>query len=304
AVGRSDLLGADHTEALLAHQYASAHRIVDTLPDPSIVAPTHGSGSFCSASDVAESTSTVAREKKQNPALLAPSAEAFGMSQVLGYKQYPIYYKHMAPSNLAPLGAPPEGDLPLLTRLDDVNDATIVDVRPFPEYADGHLPGSLSIPVSTDDAVYMGWTLEWDSPLVLVGTEAQVAEVQLHLHRIGWDTIIGRIEPDSLDIMVDGPLATTGSVTFDEFNGDPADVLDVRDPVEHLAGVLPGATLAHLADVAKDPARYARDEVVIHCQGGYRAAVVAGFLEAEGSKVTVIYDSLTNYKGPLTAPAA
>ncbi len=59
AVGRSDLLGPDHTEELLALQYGSAHRIADELPDPSVVAPTHGSGSFCSASAVSESTSTI-----------------------------------------------------------------------------------------------------------------------------------------------------------------------------------------------------------------------------------------------------
>ncbi len=34
AVGRSDLLGPDHTEVLLKSQYDSAHRIADMLPDP------------------------------------------------------------------------------------------------------------------------------------------------------------------------------------------------------------------------------------------------------------------------------
>jgi hydroxyacylglutathione hydrolase len=304
AVGRSDLLGPDHTQQLLADQYASAHRIADTLPDPSIVAPTHGAGSFCSASAVADTTSTVGREKMQNPALLATSVENFSTSQLLGYKQYPVYYKHMAPSNLLPLGAPPEDDLPVITNLGDVAGTSVVDVRPFLEYAAGHIPGSISIPRSTDDAVYMGWTLDWNSPLVIVGAQSDVAEVRVHLARIGWDEISGRIEPDTLEQLVDGPLATTPYVSFADLNGTDANILDVRDPVEHLAGVIPGADLIHLADMARNPAPYAKDEVMVHCQGGYRAGIAVGFLEAQGSNVTVIYDSFNNYAGPLTAPTA
>ena len=117
--------------------------------------------SFCSASEVADTTSTVGAEKRQNPALVAPSLEAFGATQVLGYKQFPRYYRHMAPSNLEPMGAPPEAPLPTVSSPDDVVGATIIDVRPFPEFAAGHIPGSLSFEMSNDDAVYMGWTLEW-----------------------------------------------------------------------------------------------------------------------------------------------
>ncbi len=302
AVGRSDLLGPDHTDVLLKSQYESAHRIADTLPDPSIVAPTHGSGSFCSASDVADTTSTVALEKLRNPALLAPSLEAFAMGQVMGYKQYPVYYKHMAPSNLLPLGQPPAEELPLITSLDKVGDASIIDIRPFLEYAAGHLAGSLSFPVSTDDAVYMGWTLPWDSPVVLVGTKPDVAEIRTHLLRIGWDTIVGRIEPETLDVMTDGDLLTMDVITFADLSGKTGTVVDVRDPVEHRAGVIEGAKLGHLVDIATDPEAYSADEVLVHCQGGYRAGIAAGFLEATGAKVTVVYDSLLNYRGPLVSP--
>jgi len=302
AVGRSDLLGPDHTETLLKGQYESAHRIAEMLPDPSIVAPTHGSGSFCSASDVADTTSTVALEKLRNPALIAPSLEAFAMSQVMGYKQYPTYYQHMAPSNLLPLGEPPAGELDIVTSLDAIGDAAIVDVRPFDEYAAGHLPVSLSFSVSTDDAVFMGWTLPWDSPVVLVGTRPQVDEVRTHMLRIGWDSIVGRIEPETLDVITDGELLTMSIITFAEFPEDVDHLVDVRDPVEHMAGVIPGAKLGHLADIAADPEAFSADEVYIHCQSGYRAGVVSGFLEATGANVTVVYDDLANYTGQLTGP--
>jgi len=304
-VGRSDLLGPDHTRTLLEGQYNSMLRIADELPDPSVVAPTHGSGSFCSASEVSDSTSTVGAEKRQNPALVAPSLDAFSASQVLGYKQFPRYYRHMAPANLEPKGAPSEGPLTVIASSEEITGMPIVDVRPFPEFAEGHIPGSLSFEMSNDDAVYMGWTMHWSSPIVLVGSAGDAEEVRLHLLRIGWDDIVGRIDPAELiEFARDGVLSTTEFVTFADL-GDAASgpFLDVRDPVEQLDGVIPGADLAHLAEVASDPEKYAcTDDLVIYCAGGYRSGVAASFIEAAGGTTLVVRDDLKNYRGPLVAP--
>jgi hydroxyacylglutathione hydrolase len=46
ATGRPDLLGPDHTDALVRHQHASAHKLAETLADETVVYPTHGFGSF------------------------------------------------------------------------------------------------------------------------------------------------------------------------------------------------------------------------------------------------------------------
>ncbi len=304
AVGRSDLLGPDQTEILLRGQYASMHRIADELPDPSVVAPTHGSGSFCSASDVADTTSTVGREKLQNPALIAPSAQAFGMGQVMGYKRFPAYYRHMGPSNLESMGAPPIEDLPIIDGPEGISGLPIVDVRPFAQYAAGHLPGSLSFEVSNDDAVYMGWTMEWGSPVVLVGSIEDAGTVRTHLQRIGWDDVVGRIDPADLSDFTDEDLATTKVVTFKQLGRDiPYAVLDVRDPVEQRSGVIPGADLAHLADVASDAGRFVDGgSVVVYCVSGYRSGVAAGFIEAAGGEVIVVKDDLSNYEGTLAVP--
>ncbi|MFV1970079.1 MAG: rhodanese-like domain-containing protein [Acidimicrobiia bacterium] len=305
AVGRSDLLGPDHTEQLLNDQFDSMHRIADELPDPSLVAPTHGTGSFCAAGDVSASTSTVGQEKLQNPALIAPSAEAFAMSQVMGYKQFPVYYRHMAPSNLEPMGAPPVEPLRVITSADEVSDVSLIDVRPFPEFAAGHVPGSLSFQMSNDDAVYMGWTMEWGSPVALIGSVEDTQEVRVHLQRIGWDDVVGRIDPSSLNEIAGDGLATTEIATFSEL-GEPLSgaILDVRDPVEQLAGVIPGADLAHLADVAADPDRFTNGgSVTIYCASGYRSGIAASFIEAAGGTAVVVRDRLPNYNGLLVAPA-
>jgi len=306
AVGRSDLLGPDHTEALLAGQYASMHRIAAELDDPSVVAPTHGSGSFCSASDVADSTSTIEQEKLRNPALTASSLESFGISQQAGYKQFPLYYQYMAPSNLESMDAPPSAPLTAVASIGDIAGATLVDVRPFAEYAAGHMPGSLSFEMSDDDAVYMGWTMDWGTPVVLIGSVEDAQEVRVHLQRIGWDDVVGRIDPSVLSELTDGPLATTEIVTFGELEVPIVDsLLDVRDPIEHSDGVIPGAILAHLADIGAAPERFVDGEtVVVYCASGNRAGIAAGLLEAAGGSAVVVKDDLSNYKGRLVTPAS
>ena len=49
ATGRPDLLGEEHTDALVLHQHASAYKLADLLADQGEVFPTHGFGSFCAA---------------------------------------------------------------------------------------------------------------------------------------------------------------------------------------------------------------------------------------------------------------
>lgn len=302
AVGRSDLLGPDHTDDLLDHQYASAHRIADEVPDPALVAPTHGSGSFCSASAVSDSTSTVGLERLRNPALLSPDAATFGAAQKAGYVEYPTYYAHMAPANLQPLGAPPANELPSVSDLSSTNEATLVDVRPFEEYADGHLPDSLSFPASRDAAVYLGWVLDWNSPVVLIGDEAAVALVRRDLGRIGWDNITGRIAPTELDQLADGPLSTTAWMNWEGYEPGPAGIVDVRDRVEQESGVISGAATVHLSEFTKNTASYVDGDCVIHCQSGYRAAIAAGFAEAAGAHVTVVRDDMSRVSVDLVSP--
>ena len=84
-----------------------------------------------------------------------------------------------------------------------------------------------------------------------------------------------------------GELAKTDIARFSDLAGDLTNVVDVRDPIEQRAGVIPSAKLGHIVDIARDPDAYAMDDVLIHCQSGYRAGIAAGFLEAAGADVTV-----------------
>ena len=65
--GRTDLIGAEHTEALTHAQYHSVRRLADELPADTRVFPTHGFGSFCSATPASGDDSTIADERCHQP---------------------------------------------------------------------------------------------------------------------------------------------------------------------------------------------------------------------------------------------
>jgi glyoxylase-like metal-dependent hydrolase (beta-lactamase superfamily II) len=64
STGRPDLLGAAYTAALARAQYASAHRLAEELPESTEVYPTHGFGSFCSATQFEGDASTIGQERR------------------------------------------------------------------------------------------------------------------------------------------------------------------------------------------------------------------------------------------------
>ena len=70
STGRPDLLGRAHADELARAQFASAHRLAtELLPEDADVYPTHGFGSFCSATQSAGTSSSIGRERQANPVL-------------------------------------------------------------------------------------------------------------------------------------------------------------------------------------------------------------------------------------------
>ena len=106
ATGRPDLLGEAHTHDLVHHQFASAHRLADELPEDTRVLPTHGFGSFWSAGGAGEAnSSTSGQERRSNPALTVDE-ERWVADTLAGLDAYPAYYAHMATANSAGPDAP------------------------------------------------------------------------------------------------------------------------------------------------------------------------------------------------------
>ena len=96
--GRTDLLGDEHTDELTHAQFHSVRRLADELPDDAEVYPTHGFGSFCSATPASGDSSTIAEQRRDNPAL-TQDEQTYVDELLAGLSAYPAYYAHMGVIN-------------------------------------------------------------------------------------------------------------------------------------------------------------------------------------------------------------
>ncbi|MEV0410612.1 rhodanese-like domain-containing protein [Streptomyces sp. NPDC050448] len=159
SAARTDLLGAHRTEALARAQYRSLRSLAE-LPDHTALWPTHGAGSFCSAVQGDERTSTIGAQKQSNPLLAAPDEDTFVRQLVAGLGAYPGYFDRLAEANRR--GSAVLTSAPLLPALDagqvkalPASGGQVVDVRTAADYAAGHIPGALIASVS--DHAHPAW---------------------------------------------------------------------------------------------------------------------------------------------------
>ena len=302
ATGRPDLLGPDHTDELVRLQYRSAHRLADTLPDATDVFPTHGFGSFCSATQSESSESTIGQERRANPAL-TDSEEAYVRALVDGLGAYPAYYVHMAPANSAGPDAPdltlPElADAAELRRRIEAGE-WVVDLRTRTAFAAGYAPGTLNFGLDGQFSTYLGWLVEWGTPITLLGTTAdEVATAQRELVRIGIDRPAAAAtgEPRQWS---DRPLESFPVATFAELaqvrHHRPVVVLDVRRAEEWDEARIDGAVNIPIHELPRRLAEVPDGEVWVHCAAGYRASVAASFLAAAGRTLVSVDDSFDEY---------
>ncbi len=302
STGRPDLLGPDHTDALVHAQWHSAQRLAQELPDEAAVYPTHGFGSFCSATQSEASQSTIGQEKASNPAL-TKDEQAYVEELLAGLDDYPAYYAHMGPANSegpgAPdLSAPEQADPAELRRRIEAGE-WVVDLRTRSAFAAGHLQGSVNFGTDGQFITYLGWILPYDASVTLLGeTPEQVAEAQRDMVRIGMDPAAAATgKPE--DWAAGAPLGSYPVSDFaglaEELRENPRSedrvVLDVRRGSEyderHIEGAVNvpiHAVLAHLESIP-------HKRLWIHCAGGYRASVVASILASRGHDVVAVDDS-------------
>ena len=199
AVGRTDLCGPDLAEPL-AHEMFHSLRRFDGLPDELPVYPTHGAGSFCSAPGGADRTTTLGRERATNALFRIDDEDAFVEQLLAGFGSFPTYFARLPELNRR--GPRHYPALPRLDRLDvDTVDrhvaagALIVDARPIAEFADGHIPGSISNALRPVFASWLGWITDLERPIVVVaGAEQDRDEIVRQSLDIGHETMVGELD--------------------------------------------------------------------------------------------------------------
>jgi rhodanese-related sulfurtransferase len=154
-----------------------------------------------------------------------------------------------------------------------------VDVRPVVDYAAGHIPAAVSIPLRAQFATWLGWLLDPDIPIVIVRNPDQdPADILWPALAVGYPRIAGEL--------AGGMPAWTGQVRTTRLlppaTPDPGAVVDVRQASEHATGHLPGAALVELGRLPDAGAPVPAGPVTVMCRHGERAATAASLLERAG----------------------
>lgn len=306
-VGRPDLLASiGFTRDELADMlYDSLHDKLMTLPDATRVYPAHGAGSACGKNLSTELWSTIGDQKQDNYALRAPDKATFVALVTEGQPPAPGYFVYDAILNRKERGLLDETQMPAAMSYGQVQKAlqtgaVLVDGRAPEEFALGHFREAVNIGLAGRYAEFAGSVVTPDTDIVLMTEPGHELEGKNRLARIGFDRVIGYLA-DPEQAMLDHPeqvqIASRLSATaFGERAAAVAglQVVDVRNPGEAAAGMIPGAVNIPVGQLPGrvgelDPAA----PTVVYCAGGYRSSVAASVLRRNG--FTDVSDILGGY---------
>ena len=288
---RTDLIAPDQTEALTRAQYTTITRAFSTLPDETVLLPTHGGGSFCSTGVGGERTSTLGRERATNPLLLLPNEDAFVNWFPGTFPAVPAYFYRMRAINRA--GPRLKRDIPRPRPLaPDAFDAArrtalVIDVRAKEAYHAAHIPGAVSNAFRSVYGTWLGWVIPEGTPLLFVTDgnlpEAIIDETLL----VGYERLAGWLAGGMSAWESGGlPVRTSPLVGAEAARAvllGRATALDVREVGEYTNGHLPDALHVPLGTLAEQLDMLPRDRpIVAYCGHGERSATAVSLLERAG----------------------
>jgi hydroxyacylglutathione hydrolase len=259
--------------------FGSLERLA-ALGDDVAVYPGHVAGSLCGGNMSSERSSTIGHERETNDALSYREVQEFVLVSASVSTPRPPTTERVVTLNRGPwLALPPEPD-----ELTEVGDGTVLDVRPFSDYAAGHVPGAISVPISGESfSTKAGFVVEPGERLVVhARTKDEALAATRSLWKVGLLELGGYVlEPSAAET-----LATVDVVELKQLLDAAADVqvVDVRESFERDAGYIPGSRnipyrlLRKLGCGALDRSK----PVVTVCESGPRAAIAASLLARDG----------------------
>jgi hydroxyacylglutathione hydrolase len=304
-VGRPDLLEraagvAGTMEDGARHLFRSLQSFRE-LPDRLLLWPGHGAGSACGKKLGGMPVSSLGYEKLANWAFHVETESEFVAKVLEDQPEPPRYFAAM--KRLNKLGAEATHPAPMhldpakLAAIIGERQAQVVDLRPTADFAEGFVPGSISIPEGKSFLNWAGTLLDSRQDIFLIGEEAHVREAANALALIGLERVKGWFAPPALDYWrgQHGGLAKIEQVDSDQLlhrQQRGQTVVDVRSGAEFRAGHIPGALHVPLGRIPEAADALSRDTVlVVHCQGGNRSPVALSMLRRMG------FHQLANFAG-------
>ena len=298
-VGRPDLSSGNmSSEELAAIMYDTIQHKILTLPDDVLVYPAHGAGSSCGKNLGPQTFSTIGEQKKTNYALQPQTKEAFVAAVTEGLSAAPTYFAINARINMQgyeSLDSVKQKGLTALSigefKKHMAQDVLVLDTRPATVFTKGFVPGSIFIGLEGRFAEWAGSLLPFDKPMILVTEPGKEEESVVRLSRVGFDKMQGFLQGgfeawqaagEAVDMIID--------VEADELAMDiPHDpnllVVDVRRETEYADGHIKNAQLLPLNEM-NDLVNLAQFEekqnLYVHCAGGYRSVIAASLLKRQG----------------------
>lgn len=312
-VGRPDLLASVGVTAddLADMLYHSIQRL-RALPDAVEVYPAHGAGSLCGKNISTSLVSTIGEQKQVNYAMQPLPLEQFKEMVTRAQPEAPGYFVYDAMKNREEHAGLTQVLEDTLQPLDidavlamQAAGATLLDVRSAPDFAAGHVRGSLNIGLTGSFATWCGTMLDPQSDLVLIADPGTEREAATRLGRIGYDRVRGYLDGGvevirgRADVIATLPRVTSATLAALLGTSQAPLVVDVRNAAERERGHIAGSThipLPHLAEQV-DTLR-GRGPIQVHCQSGYRSSIAASVLLRAG------LDDVRDLVGGYTAWAA
>jgi hydroxyacylglutathione hydrolase len=298
-VGRPDLSSGNMTtEDLAGKLYESLQNKIIPLADDVIVYPAHGPGSSCGKSLGHETFSTIGVQKETNYALQAQTKEEFVAAVTEGLTEAPSYFPINAKINkegydsideVLDKGLTPLGVAEFKEKLKE--GVVAVDTRNSTMFAQGFVPGSISIGLEGRFAEWAGKLLPFDQPLILITETGEEKESVIRLSRVGLSKFDGFLEGgfeawqkagEQIDLVID---VEADELAMDIPFDDRLVVVDVRKEVEFADGHVKGAVNLPLEDLL-DPGSMANiddnDNLYVHCGSGYRSVIAISLMKRQG----------------------
>ena len=296
-IGRPDLPGKEILDEQVENLYNSLYKTLGALPDYLEVYPSHGQGSLCGQGMSAKPSTTLGYERLANPMLKYPDFAGFKHAILSNLPMRPRSFSSIIAANMNRATPLPRHELTEYALSPDKTDefrkagAMLLDLRDAFAYGAAHIPGSINVDFSGGPSLnWVGVAVPPGVPLVLILPSGDSFEkMRVELRRIGYDTIQGWLKGD-IRAWIDSGRETQSLSYLSVLNlrarlagPNPPSILDVRSPKEFTNVTIEGAVNYTFDRILEGACPVSADrEAVIVCQSGFRAAIAASLLQAQG----------------------
>ncbi|PTE35905.1 persulfide dioxygenase-sulfurtransferase CstB [Staphylococcus equorum] len=274
-IGRPDLLEKsvqmEGTTEIGAKQMYQSIEGVKNLPDYIQIWPGHGAGSPCGKALGAIPMSTLGYEKINNWAFNVTDESKFVETLTSNQPAPPHHFAQMKKINQFGMNMYQPYDV--FPSLDNARIA--FDLRSKEAFHGGHTEGTINIPYNQNFINQIGWYLDYENSIDLIGDKSTVEQAAHTLQLIGFDNVAGYRLPKSKIL--------TQSIHSVDMTGKEEYILDIRNEEEWNNGHLDQAVnIPHGKLLNENIPFNKEDKIYVHCQSGVRSSIAVGILENKG----------------------